>query len=152
MEKNALQEGNIGRAPSGIMVLYRPLSLLAAATFALVGLILLLLPEEVLTFFNQASLSLGMPQMPVQAGGYYLILAVGYMCVVTLLAWLMYRNPSNRTFPLLLAQAKLATAALSLLFFLTDQQYLLYLGNLVVDGLIGLVALVFYVKLAHVAA
>jgi hypothetical protein len=72
--------------------------------------------------------------------------------VVALLAWLMYRNPSNRTFPLLLAQAKLATAALSLLFFLMDQQYLLYLGNFVLDGLIGLVALLFYVKLGRIAA
>ena len=152
MDKNALQEGNAGQAHWGIMLLYRPLSLLAAATFAVVGLIFLLVPEQVLALFNRTSLALGMPEMPVQARGFYLVLAVGYMYVVTLVAWLMYRNPRNRTFPLLLAQAKLATAALSLLFFLTHQPYLLYLANLAVDGTIGLVTLLFYVKLSRSGA
>ncbi len=134
------------------MKLYRPVSLLAVVMFALVGLIFLFMPNEVLVFFNTASRYLGMPESPVQGVDLYLALAVGYMYLVTLLAYLMYRNPNNRSFPMLLANAKLATSLLSLYLFLMHQPFLIYITNCVVDGLIGLVALFFYLQIKKTEA
>jgi hypothetical protein len=119
------------------MRLYRPVSL---ALF-------LISPHLVLEFFNGLSSSLGMSLMPIQSSGFYPLLAVGYMYLVTLLAFLMYRHPTNRCFPILLIHGKLATSILSLALFLVLGQYLIYLTNFIVDGFIGIAVLVFYLKM-----
>lgn len=129
------------------MKLYKPFSLVSAIIFAIVGLIFLFIPNSVLVFFNHLSAWVQLPPTPVEAVHFYLILAVGYMYLVTVLALLMYRHPRNSFFPLLLAQGKLASSLLSLLFFLLHQSYLIYLTNAVVDGGIGIAALIFYLKL-----
>ena len=98
-------------------------------------------------FFNYVSTYLGMPHSPVQGVGFYLILAVAYMYVVTLLAFSMYRHPQEKSYPLVLANAKLASCAVSLYLFLIYQPYLIYIANGVVDGCIGLIALYFVEKL-----
>lgn len=126
--------------------LYRPFSLLAAVTFALVGLIFLFIPDRVLVFFNGVSGTLGLPSSPVVGANLYLALAAAYMYLVTLLAYQMYRHPEVAVFPLLLAHAKLASAALSLYLFLTHGTYLIYLANCIIDGLIGAFVLGLYVK------
>ncbi len=69
------------------------------------------------------------------------------MYLVTLLAYLMYRHPDEGQFPFLLANAKLASAALSLYQFLAHGPYLIYLANCLIDGLFGFVALCFYGKI-----
>jgi len=66
---------------------------------------------------------------------------------VTILAFLMYRSPKNRILPLLLAHAKLASSIVSLAFFLQQSRYLIYLANFAVDGAIGIVVLVMYLKM-----
>ncbi len=126
--------------------LYRPFSLAAAVIFALVGLVFLFIPDRVLVFFSSMSGALGLPSSPVIGANFYLILAVAYMYLVTLLAYLMYRHPDVKMLPLLLAHAKLASAALSLYLFLTHGPYLIYLANCMIDGLIGTAALFFYVQ------
>ena len=68
----------------------------------------------------------------------YLALALGYMYLVTLLAWQMARHPEVRVFPWLLVQAKAASAVVCLGLFALQEQYLLYLANFVVDGAIAL--------------
>ena len=89
---------------------------------------------------------LGMKPSPVHGQGFYLILAVGYMYLVTLLAYRMYKQPENSSFPLLLAHGKLFSSILSFGLFIFQQPYLIYLTNSIVDGLIGIVALYFYQK------
>ncbi len=121
--------------------LYRFASLAMAATFAAVGLVFLFLPARVLALFNRFSPPLGLPAAPLQAGSFYPILGVAYMYLVTLLAGLMFRKPGNRLLPLLLAQAKLASAVLSLAFFFGNSPYLVCLANAVVDGLLGALVL-----------
>ncbi len=133
------------------MTKYRQFSLAATLVFALVGLAFLFIPDRVLVFFNGVSSTLGMLPSPVIGASFYLILAVAYMYLVALLAYLMYRYPEVKHFPLLLAHAKLASAALSLYLFLVHQPYLIYLANCLVDGLIGAVTLFFYVKVRDVA-
>ncbi len=134
------------------MKFYQTLSLLFAITFAVVGLIFLLFANDVLNFFNSISNYIGMLPSPVQGFNFYLILAVGYMYLVTILAFFMYRFPKNSLFPLLLAHGKLASALLSLGFFLVHQPYLIYITNCLVDAGIGIIALIFYFKLKRISA
>lgn len=134
------------------MKLYRLISLALAVIFALVGLIFLFMPNGVLSFFNDISQYLDMPLSPVQGVNFYLILAVGYMYLVTWLAYFMYRYPADRRFPLLLANAKLASSILSFYLFWLQQPYLIYITNGVIDGSIGIMVLFFYWKMKKVAA
>ncbi len=134
------------------MKFYRPFSLLLAIIFAIVGLIFLFFANGVLHFFNSLSSYTGMLQSPEQGFNFYLILAVGYMYLVTIIAFFIYRFPDNSFFPLLLAHGKLASALLSLGFFLVHQRYLIYITNCIVDGGIGILALIFYFKLKRAAA
>ena len=75
------------------------------------------------------------------------------MYLVTLLAWLMFRNPHNALLPLLLAQGKFASSILSLVFFFGRAPYLVCLANAVTDGLIGaLVMWLYFLQKKHAAS
>jgi hypothetical protein len=133
------------------MRFYRIFSFLAFITFAVVGLIFLFIPDNVLIFFNTLSGYLRMSPSSTQGVNFYLILAVSYMYLVTVLAFLMYRHPENKWLPLLLAHGKLASSILSIGLFFVHQPYLIYLTNFLVDGLIGIAALIFYLRIRRVA-
>jgi hypothetical protein len=120
------------------MHLYRAAAAILAVSFAAVGLLFLFFPVGVLAFFNSLSAGLGFREAPLTGFQFYLVLASGYMYLVALLAWLMSRHPENDTYSRLLIHGKLATALLSLGFFLFHQPFLIYLANFLVDGLIGL--------------
>jgi hypothetical protein len=126
------------------MRLYRPLSLALALVFAVTGLLFLILPDGALSLFNTLSAGWGMEQAPLVGRSLYLALAVGYMYLVTLLAFQMFRHPEDRRFPLLLVNAKLASSILSLGLFLFQAHYLVYMANFAVDGLIGAAVLMLY--------
>jgi hypothetical protein len=74
------------------------------------------------------------------------------MYLVALLAYLMYRHPSNRFFPLLLINGKVFTALLSLCLSIASGPHLIYIANAVVDGLIAIVLIPFYLNLRKVPA
>jgi hypothetical protein len=120
------------------MRLYRVAAAFLAASFAAVGLLFLSLPGGVLAFFNSLSAPLGFREAPLTGFQFYLVLASGYMYVVALLAWSMFRHPENETYSGLLVHAKLASSLLSLGFFIFHRSYLIYLANFMIDGLIGL--------------
>lgn len=117
------------------------MSLALALIFALVGLAFLLIPGGVISFFNRLSGAIGFRPTPAAGANFFLILAVGYMVMVTFLAWKMYRHPDEKAFPLVLAIAKIASSVLSFAFFIVLAPYLIYLVNGLVDGLIGVVVL-----------
>ena len=127
--------------------MYRVLSLALAVTFAAVGLLFLVAPDAAIGFFNGFSPSFGVSPAPAVGWDFYLILAVGYMYVVTVLAFMMFRHPENRSFPMLLSHAKLASSVLSLALFLLHARYLIYIANFAVDGLIGIVVLLLYLRM-----
>jgi hypothetical protein len=133
------------------MKAYKAFSLILAVVFAIVGISFLLIPERVIVLFNDLSSSFGMAMVPVVGYNFYLILAVGYMYLVTILAAFMYRYPKNTVYPLLLCHGKIATAALSILLFVLHISFLLYLGNGIVDGGIGIVVLIIYLRKKRVA-
>jgi hypothetical protein len=120
------------------MRLYRAVSFILMLAFAATGVLFLLAPDAAAAFFNSLSPRFDMPAAPLTGRGFYLILAVGYMYVVTVLAFLMYRRPDEPAYPLLLTHAKAASSLLSLALFLLHAPYLIYLANFIIDGLIGL--------------
>jgi len=129
------------------MTKYRIVGMGMAVIFSLVGVVFLLFPGTVLEFFNTISAAIGMEPSPVTGPSFYLILAVGYMYLVALLAFRMYQQPDNPSFPFLLAHAKLASSVLSFGFFILSKPYLIYLANGIVDGSIGLFVLLLYRRL-----
>jgi hypothetical protein len=128
------------------MKFYKPISLTLMLLFGVTGLLFLFIPDKVLVLFNNLSPA-AMTQAPLTGFNFYLILAAGYMYLVTVLAFLMFRRPENPVFPMLLTHAKIASSVLSLGFFLFHEHYLIYLANFVVDGFIGIVVGILYFKL-----
>ena len=129
------------------MKMCKTTSFILMLLFAITGILFLGLPDKVMVFFNILSSSIGMPQSPVSGWNFYLILAVGYMYLVTVLAFMMFKHPENHHFPLLLTHAKLVSSILSLVLFLLQDHYLIYMANFIIDGVIGIGVLTMYVKM-----
>jgi hypothetical protein len=125
------------------MLVYRTIALALAVVFALVGVVFLAAPGAVLDLFEWVGATTGRPGMPAAdvQSGLFRVLAVAYMYVVAWLAWMMFRRPGEPTWPTLLAHAKFASAAVSLLLFVAHAPYLAYLANGTVDGVLGTLAL-----------
>jgi hypothetical protein len=122
---------------SGTVRMYRIVSLFLSVLFAVVGLIFLLAPNAVLSAFNGISRNLGMVETPPQGPGIFPVLAVAYMYLVALLAFLMYIHPEEKAFPLILSNAKVSSSALSLGMIVFQGTYLVYITNFIVDGVIA---------------
>jgi uncharacterized membrane protein len=133
------------------MRIYKLVSAMLMFLFAVTGLLFLSIPNQVLTLFNHFSSYFGLPESPFTSFNFYLILAVGYMYLVTVLALFMYLHPENKYFPQLLAHAKIASSLLSLLFFLIHAHYLIYLANFVIDGFIGIGVIMLFTKVRRLA-
>ncbi len=125
---------------------YRAIALAFAVTFAAVGLVFLLAPGAVLNVLDRVAALTGRPGMPAADAdaGLFRALAVAYMYFVTLLAWMMFRRPAEPVWPALLAHAKLASAIVSLFFYVGRAPYLVFAANGIVDGAIGLIALLLW--------
>jgi hypothetical protein len=129
------------------MKIYRAASLILALLFATTGILFLGWPDKVSVFFNMLSSYVNRPPSPASGGDFYLILAAGYMYLVTVLSFLMFKQPGNRYFPLLLIHGKLASSILSLVFFLLQSPYLIYLANFIIDGVIGIIVIILYLHM-----
>ena len=129
---------------------YKAFSLGLAVVFALVGGVFLFLPRETLTFFNDVSLRLGMTEGPAEPS-FFGVLAAAYMYVVTILAWCMFRSPGEKIYPLILGQAKIASSLLSFMMFFFQAPWLIYLVNGIVDGGLGLVVLMMFLRVRAAA-
>jgi hypothetical protein len=125
---------------------YRAISLALAATFAAVGLLFLVLPDAALAFMNSLGRGFGLPEAPPGGAGFYLGLAVGYMYVVTVLAWMMSRHPADRRYPLLLAHAKGASGLLSLALLVFHRPYFIYAANGLIDLSLAALAWILYLS------
>jgi hypothetical protein len=142
LETGTSDFSNNGGERARLRKINRLISLSLAVIFAVVGLLFLLLPNGAPAFFNSVSPFFKLPQPPVQDFGFYQILAAAYMYLVTLLAGLMYRFPENRAFIRLLIHAKSASSVISFILFIFHRNFLIYLANGVVDGLIAVGLLV----------
>ncbi len=124
-------------SPEFRLQIYRLVSIVLFAAFIVVGFTFLVVPIEVIRFFNVLSRPMGLPEAPAEGGGLYLILAVGYMYMVSFLAWRMIRDPLERLPAHLLIQAKAASSLLSFLYFFIVHSYFILLANGIVDGAIA---------------
>ena len=129
------------------MTFYRLSALFLMVAFIIVGLLFFLMPDGVLSFFNDISVQLGMKKILLQGKSFFLILATAYMYIVSLLAFFMFKYPDNQFPPLLLINAKMTSSLLSFGMFLLHQPYLIYLVNGLVDGAIGIFILILYLSL-----
>ncbi len=136
--------------PEGPRAAYKAFSLGLAVVFALVGAVFLFLPRGTLTFFNDISLRLGMTEGPAEPS-FFGVLAAAYMYVVTILAWSMYRSPGEKIYPLILGQAKIASSLLSFMMFFFQAPWLIYLVNGIVDGGLGLIVLMMFLRVRAAA-
>ena len=116
-----------------LLRLYKIFSLSSSTVFFIVGLIFLVIPGRVLVFFNTLSSHFAMVPTPVIGINFYLVLAVAYMYLAALLAFLMYRHPENKYFPFLLAHGKLASSLLSLYIFSVHLPSLIIVVNCIVS-------------------
>ncbi|HUI29668.1 MAG TPA: hypothetical protein VLX91_05590 [Candidatus Acidoferrales bacterium] len=126
------------------LAIYRYVSIIMAIIFGVVGILFLFMSSDVLVFFNRMSGLLGMEQGESAGEHFYVILAVAYMYVVALLAFLMYHDPRNASFPFILFNAKVASSIVSAATFLFGRHLLIYITNCIVDGLIGLMVFAMY--------
>jgi hypothetical protein len=129
------------------MKIYRGISLIMTILFAATGILFLAWPDSLTLFFNQVSFLGEMQASPVSDGSFYLVLAAGYMYLVTILAFLMFKYPGNRYFPLLLIHGKLASSLLSLFLFLLRAPYQIFMANFIVDGIIGIIVIIMYLQM-----
>ncbi len=132
--------GNVPRPSATLDVqirLYRLMSISLCAAFGAVGILFLTIPGDVIVLFNSLSRLTGMAEATVAGRGFYLILAVGYMYVVSYLAWRMYRVPTEIHPLQVLVQAKSASSVLSFVFFIVVQPCFMFLANALVDGAIA---------------
>lgn len=114
-----------------------------AATFALVGSIFLLFPNGTVRTINAVgSIFRVFPPAPQSELRFWVSLAVSYMALVTVLAWLIQRDPRRyRHLMPVLAVGKFSSSFTCLLFFVFSSPAFLYLLNFLVDGSITLIAL-----------
>lgn len=142
---SARLSSEMGDAAMTRQQLVRVSGLVLAAAFAVVGVIFLVLPGDVLGVFNSAGRRFGLPPSTTAAHTLYLALALAYMYVVTALAVMMARHPDTRAYPSMLVQAKAASALVCLFLFVVQEHYAIFLANFVVDGAIA--AFVFSIAL-----
>ena len=122
----------------------RAISLLLALTFAAVGSLFLFGPDAVLGFMNGLGRGFGLPEAPLTGANFFLGLASGYMYLVTVIAWMMFRNPAVPLLPLLLAHAKGASSLIALGLFAFHHPYFIYAANGLIDGLLAVLALILW--------
>lgn len=116
---------------------------LLAATFAVVGLLFLLVPSGVLDVISDVGEWFGNDHRAPHTQVYlWLALSFAYMVVITGICLVAQADVVRyRPLLLVLAAGKTASSLGSLGFFLFDQDVFIYLLNFLVDGFLALAAL-----------
>ncbi len=116
---------------------------LLAGTFAVVGLLFLLVPSGVLDTISDVGEWVGNDTRAPHTQEYlWLALAFAYMVVITGIALLAQTDVVRyRALLLVLAAGKTASSLGSLAFFLIQEEVFIYLLNFLVDGFLALLSL-----------
>ena len=114
-----------------------------AAGFALVGILFIAIPDDVLGFLDDAGDVFGsFSEAPGTGAKLWLALAFAYMTVITGIALVVASDPVRyRAMLLVLAAGKAASSLSAGAFFLFDDDVFAYLANFVVDAALVGVAL-----------
>jgi hypothetical protein len=116
---------------------------LLAASFAVVGILFIAVPDGVLEAISDLGDSLGdFTRAPHTEEQLWLALGFAYMVVITALCLVAQADVVRyRPLLLVLAVGKAASSLASLGFYLFDQDVFIYLLNFLVDGFLALAAL-----------
>ncbi|GBC92032.1 hypothetical protein HRbin15_00493 [bacterium HR15] len=114
---------------------------LLGAGFLAFGLLFAFAPSATVGYFSQWGVALGWTQLPSEGeDGFWRVLAVAFMVMVTVLAfWGAQPTPARPALLMVLAVGKLSSSLLALLFYWQVAPYFIYLLNFIVDGIIALV-------------
>jgi hypothetical protein len=88
-----------------------------------------------------------MQRTPATGFGFLHIYTIAYFYITAALAFLMYRNPDDRHYPVLLANGSFAVSVLSLSLFFVQKPYLIYIAGFTAHGTIGILALTGFTKM-----
>lgn len=133
----AVGETPVMRARTTQLRLVRASAAALAVVFAVVGIVFLVIPGDVLAAFNWLASHLGWPKSTRNAFTLYLALSVAYMYIVTVLAVQMARQPGERVYPWLLTQAKAVSSLVCIGLFVLQAHDVIYLANFLIDGAIA---------------
>ncbi|CUU10842.1 hypothetical protein GBSOP10_108210 [Armatimonadetes bacterium GBS] len=110
--------------------------------FALFGALFAFAPQATLEYFSQWGTALGWEATSPEAGGFWRVLAVAFMVIVTVLAfWGSVPSPAQPALLMMLFIGKASSSLGALLFYWLESPQFLYLLNFVVDGAIALIVL-----------
>ncbi len=110
-----------------------------AASFAIVGTLFFLFPDGTIRFLNGVGAFLGdFTPAPPSALRFWVSLSLGYMALVTALAYLAQRDLRRRDLLALLALAKGVSSFTCLGYYLFSSDAFVYLANFLVDGSIAM--------------
>ena len=109
---------------------------LLAASFAVVGILFIAVPDEVLDVISDLGDSIGsFTTAPATVERLWLALGFAYMVVITGICLVVQADPIRyRPLLLVLAAGKTASSLAALAFFAFDQDVFIYLLNFLVDG------------------
>src|SRR3954451_15916397 len=127
---------------------------LLAASFAVVGILFIAVPDGVLDRISDLGDQIGsFTRAPETTEKFWLALAFAYMVVITGICVVVATDVVRfRPVLLVLAAGKAASSLGSLAFFVFDQDVFIYLLNFVVDGSLVVVALLLYSIAGRVGA
>jgi len=116
---------------------------LLAASFAVVGILFIAVPDGVLNTISDLGDEIGsFTRAPETTEKFWLALAFAYMVVITGICVAVQFDPVRyRPFLLVLAVGKTASSLATLGFYLFDSHVFIYLLNFLVDGFLALSAL-----------
>jgi len=111
--------------------------------FLVFGLLFAFAPTATVDYFSQWGTALGWKELPPPTdGGFWRVLAIAFMVMVTVLAfWGAQPTPARPTLLMVLVVGKLSSSIGALLFYWWVAPHFIYLLNFVVDGTIALVVL-----------
>ena len=113
--------------------------------FVFAGLGFLLFPNGTIYLFNYIGSTVGFASLPYIHNFFYLALALGYMFVVSMISWLVYKDTETyyQLFIVLIG-GKTMSSLFSLLYFFIHIHALIYITNFIVDGALALVGFYYY--------
>jgi hypothetical protein len=119
---------------------------LLAASFAVVGILFIAVPNGVLDVISDLGDAIGsFPRAPETVEKFWLALGFAYMVVIAGICAVTQADPVRyRPFLLVLAAGKAASSLSALGFFVFDDNVFIYLLNFIVDGLLVGVALLLW--------
>jgi hypothetical protein len=119
---------------------------LLAASFAVVGILFIAVPNGVLGVISDLGDAIGsFPRAPETVEKFWLALGFAYMVVIAGICAVTQADPVRyRPFLLVLAAGKAASSLSALGFFVFDDNVFIYLLNFIVDGLLVGVALLLW--------